>query len=256
MPATSPSGKPRVQLLVGGGRHTAGKAPSLARGRWEHQSLLHPQSADTHQLAFPPAPTRGGGKSRWSRWLSNQYSWPCHLAYLCTPLQLKGQCHRARNHYYMRARHCTAKRRKHGRGSGTIKTAANLLPCPVPGVIPVTTASGQHATAQAFSMTEAGLQLSARTVSWLLTITKLCYGQVADAAGSWPFLRSGRCSGTWLAGPTFSQGKAESQVSQRWSEPAKPSLSPWPLAARITKCPITHSLTHPLSGEAIWLAEG
>lgn len=65
------------------------------------------------------------------------------------------------------------------------------------------------------------------------------------------------CDMACCAWPTFPQGKAESQANRRGSEPAKPSLPPEPpQAALITKCHTNHSKTHPLSGEAGWLAEG
>lgn len=117
----------------------------------------------------------------------------------------------ARNYYYMKARHCTSRRRKLGQGSGTIKTAANLLPWPLLGdhpSIPLTTACGYNPTACGLFVTEALFQLCSRTISWLLMVIRLCCGLAADSTGSWPFLLSRRCSGTWLTGPDLHSHRA------------------------------------------------
>lgn len=106
-------------------------------------------------------------------------------------------------------------------------------------------------------MTEVLFQLCSRTISWLLTVgykavlwTSCCF--------DWqPALPKREVQRACWARPTFPQGRAESQVNQRRSEPAKPCLPPWPpQAALITKRHTAHSKTHPLSGEAIRLAEG
>lgn len=171
LPATSPSGKPRVRLLVGGDRHTAGRAPSLARGRWEHQSLLHPQSTNTRQTVSPLAPLGEGEKGKNtcpSGWAISTSGLPPGLPLHLPPAERTVSLW-ARNHYYMRDGHYTSGMRKLGQGSGTIKTAANLLPRLLLGVIPP--GSGRNSTPCGFLPTEARFQrYHSQTTSWLHTL--------------------------------------------------------------------------------------
>lgn len=72
LPATSPSGRPRGQLLVGGDRHTEGRAHlwPVGGGNTSPYCILNP---DTHQPACPLALSGSGGKTRWSPSMSNEH---------------------------------------------------------------------------------------------------------------------------------------------------------------------------------------
>lgn len=156
LPATSPSGIQGYDCwwVVTG---TAGRNPSLAGGRWEHQSIQHPQSTVTHQPSSLWLLVGERGTNRWSQWLSGQHFWPSQLAYLCPSPPERIVSPWARSHSYMRDGHYTVRTRKPGQGSGTRKTAANALPCPLLEVqFPIKSVCGHNGgNTPGFCLTEA-----------------------------------------------------------------------------------------------------
>lgn len=152
---------------MGGDRHTAGRNPSLAGGRWERQSLLHLQSTHTHQPSSLWLPAGEGGKNRWSQWLSSQHFRPSQLAYPYPSPTERRVSPWARNHSYTRDGRYTVRMRKPGQDSGAIKTAADLLPCPLQEVIPHQNSLWAQLNTLGSLLTEAPFQLCSWTISGL-----------------------------------------------------------------------------------------
>lgn len=80
LPATSPSRRPKIRLLVGGHRHAVGRA-RLWPERVGSATL---QTLHVHTPASQSAPPWGQGEDRWSQRARGQHLWPSHLDYLCT----------------------------------------------------------------------------------------------------------------------------------------------------------------------------
>ena len=148
--------------------------------------------------------------------------------------------------------------RKLGQGSRTVKTVATFSCTYSWRSFPLRTACGHHSTSCGFLLTGALFQLCSRTIACLHTIVSLCYGLVGDPTESRPFLLKGRCTGPRLAGPDWHPhrtGWEPGNAKVEWA--CKTWLTTLARASCPNhKCHNSHSKTHLLSEEVVWLAEG
>lgn len=166
MPATSPSGSQRYDCwwVVTGTRRAETHLWPEGGGSASPFYIFHPH---THQPPSLWLPVGEGGKNRWSQRLSNQHFRPSHLACPCPSPTERIVSPWARNHSYTRDGRYTVRMRKPGQGSGAIKTAANLLCCPLWEVIPHQNSLWAQLNTLGFLLTEAPFQLCSWTISGL-----------------------------------------------------------------------------------------